>query len=96
MRATGSPINPVDTSRANTTTFWLFWFPTATRLPVPSMLNCRGYIPPEGQICTQASVPSGRRRKVVRESEGRREPLGSGRWKEVLLRLEMMRKRLSG
>jgi len=52
-------------------------------------------MPPEGQICTQARVPSGRRRKVVRESEGRIEPLGSGRLKEVLLRLEMMMKRLS-
>ncbi len=33
---------------------------------------------------------------MVKESEGRSEPLGSGRLKEVLLRFEMMMKRLSG
>ena len=65
-------------------------------------------MPPAGQIWMGFKVPSLFREKVVRESEGilvevekvvelvEVEEGREGRWKNVLLRFEIMRKRLSG
>lgn len=75
--------------------------PTANRSPNLFKEKWRGNIPPEGQSCMCFRVPSFWREKVERESEGMEVVLwgydeGEGMWKEVLLRLEIIRKRLSG
>jgi hypothetical protein len=73
--------------------------PTATKSPVLLKEKCLGNIPPAGQSWIWFRVPSLLSEKVERESEGMEVVLwgeGEGMWKEVLLRFETMRKRLSG
>lgn len=97
--ATLLPINPLLTFRASTTTSPLSCKPTATKSPTAFSENWRGKLPPAGASWTKDNVPSTFRRKVERESEGMRVLFfgsGFGRWKEVLLRFEIMRYLLSG
>lgn len=99
--ATGFPTIPNATSLSKTTTLLSYCMPTASKSPNLFIEKWRGNIPPEGQSCMCFRVPSFWREKVERESEGMEvvlwgEDEGEGMWKEVLLRLEIIRKRLSG
>lgn len=99
VTATGSPIKPVLASRDRIATLPLSWLPTATRVPDRCIVNCRGKSPPLGHICTNSREPSWCNEKVVRESDGMVVLFfGSGLGSEnsVLLRLLMIKKRLSG
>ena len=97
--ATGLPTVPKATSLSNTTTLLSYCNPTANKSPHLLSEKCLGNIPPAGQSWICLSEPSFCKAKVDNESEGMEVVLwrdGFGMSKEVLLRFETMRKRLSG
>lgn len=97
--ATGMPTSPVATSLAITTTSLDSCSPTAIKSPYLFSENCLGNEPPAGQSWWKVKLPLALSAKVERESEGiwvLLEGMGLGREKEVLLRFEIRRKRLSG